>query len=49
LGEQNARIGVASVLIAIDLTPPRLTADIACRDDRGAVTVGNEAPVWQCR
>jgi hypothetical protein len=24
-------------------------ADIACRDDRGAVTVGNEAPVWQGR
>jgi len=24
-------------------------ADIACRHDRGAVTVGNEAPVWQDR
>ena len=28
---------------------PSITADIACRDDRGAVTVGNEAPVWQDR
>ncbi len=28
---------------------PRRTADIACRDDRGAVTVGTEAPVWQGR
>ena len=26
-----------------------LSADIACRDNRGAVTVGNEAPVWQDR
>jgi len=45
---QKAQIWTASVVIGIELKSAH-KADLAWRDDRGAVTVGNEAPVWQGR